>query len=88
MPAMHAKRKREPERTSADLLSDLNRLHAEVEAFLDKKLAELKATRDGAGLPIQMLRRMLIGADPLCPCQLAQKLANDEIKQMEIQNGS
>jgi hypothetical protein len=89
MPAMHAKRR--DEWTAAELIEALGRLHftpADLKALidltlsvidetLDRKLAELKAGRDGASLPIQSLRQEII--KNWCPCQAALRHCEKEI---------
>jgi hypothetical protein len=48
-------------------------LKGEVDAFIDGKVAELKASADGQGLPLEVLRHSLTRGDS-CSCRIAMKL--------------
>jgi len=61
---------RKKERTPRDLADEIERMHAQISAFLDDRLAELKAShRD---LPTEWLRQNLLRG--LCPCYAAKRL--------------
>jgi hypothetical protein len=58
-----------------DLGGEILRLRGQVEAFIDGKVAELKNTRDGAGIPSEMLKHQLTGGlNQLCECRAALKI--------------
>jgi hypothetical protein len=62
-----------------DLGAEIERLRGDLLAFLDDKVAALKATRDGAGLPVEMLKRQIVG-ESNCLCQIVQRLIDEERK--------
>ncbi|MGB8629193.1 MAG: hypothetical protein WCD69_07360, partial [Xanthobacteraceae bacterium] len=82
MPAMHAKRR--DEHTAQELIHALRRLHmtpADLKALielthdfisedLERRLDALKASRDGAGLPREVLRSE-ITRNHVCMCRSA-----------------
>jgi hypothetical protein len=93
MPAMHAKRKHEW--TAAELISALRDVHvggADLKALaqltqelanedLDRRVVAAKQSRDGAGLPVEVLRRQIVGL-PIersynCECRAALRWLND-----------
>ena len=55
----------------------IEQMRAECEAYIDCKAAELKATPDGAKLPILVLRMTLTGQDS-CSCRVAKRLLENE----------
>jgi hypothetical protein len=64
----------------AAVSSDAGALRAEIEklwarcyAAFDELLDALKASRDGAGLPREILRQQLMGHDP-CICKVMMRL--------------
>jgi hypothetical protein len=59
-----------------DLGGEILRLRGQIEAFIDAKVQELKRSRDGAGLPIEMLRHQLTGGGS-CQCRVALKLLQE-----------
>jgi hypothetical protein len=61
--------------TSSELTARIERIQQEIIEYVDKRVAELKAGRDGADLPIESLRRMLIRGE--CPCAAALRLLNE-----------
>lgn len=67
-----AKRKEQPA-PPPDLAGQILKLRGQVEAFLDAKVAELKASRDGASIPVDQLRHMLTRGDT-CNCRVAMNL--------------
>jgi hypothetical protein len=78
---MFAKRKPEPtpERKpepAPDLGGEILRLRGQIENFIDGKVAELKASRDGQSLPVGDLRHMLTQGDS-CLCRAATRLLNE-----------
>lgn len=70
---MNAAAKKKPE---PSLLDRIHALRAEIDAFIDKKAAELKASRDGAGQPVLLLRNMLTRGDS-CLCRAAARMLGD-----------
>lgn len=88
MPAMHAKRK--DEWTAERLINALGRLHmssADLTALIqlthqfaseqaEQKLHALKASRDGAALPLEILRREVTKQGE-CFCRCALRLCDD-----------
>ncbi len=67
--------KKQPERTSADLAADIARIQYEISHFIEGRIAELKASHDGAGLPPESLRRMLVRGE--CPCRATTRLIEE-----------
>jgi hypothetical protein len=57
------------------LAFEINRLHADIEAFISDRVAELKAgsLKD---LPAEVLRRDLVRFE--CPCRCALRLIDNE----------
>jgi hypothetical protein len=55
---------------SVDLGGEILRFRGQLEAFLDARVAELKAGRDGASIPVEQLRLMLTRGDG-CLCRAA-----------------
>jgi hypothetical protein len=90
MPAMHAKRKdeftaqehiealRHLHLTPADLQSLILLTHQFIDEDLDRRLNALKASRDGAGLPIEVLRRE-ITRNSVCMCRCALQHCEKDI---------
>jgi hypothetical protein len=60
-----------------DLAGEILRLRGQVEAFLDAKIMELKASRDGASQPADFLRHQLTRGDS-CACRVAMTVLADE----------
>lgn len=60
------------------LAERIEQTRAECEAFIDKKVAELKAT-DGKKLPVDVIRLTLVGPYR-CACHAAEKLLMKEAK--------
>jgi hypothetical protein len=61
-----------------DLAGEILKLRGQVAAFLEAKVMELKASRDGASQPIDFLRQQLTRGDS-CACRVAMNiLAEDE----------
>lgn len=89
MPAMHAKRKNEM--TAAELIDSLRGLHLSsadlqsliaftqeaIEEDVQRRVATLKAGRDGAGLPEQMIRRDICRGE--CACRYSVRLIEREL---------
>jgi hypothetical protein len=86
MPAIHAKRKHEPaEPTAGELIAALGKLsvvghdlkalievtNAQITADFDRRVAIMKQSRDGCGLPIAILERELHKG--LCRCVSAMQ---------------
>ena len=63
------------ERSLADLADDIRRVQAEIEAFIEDRLAELKASAAGRDLPLEWLRGELIRGQ--CSCQCALRLIDN-----------
>ena len=61
---------------TVDLGGEILRLRGEIEAFIDGKVAALRAGPDGASLPPQMLRNMLMRNDE-CLCRAATRLLEE-----------
>jgi hypothetical protein len=70
MPALAAKKR--PAISPTDLAAEISRMQDEIEAFIQRHVDALKASRDGASQPIESLRREIIRK--LCPCQAALRL--------------
>ena len=66
---------RKKERVPQDLADDIRRVHAEIEAYINDRVAELKAgsLRD---LPIGIPRQELVRFE--CPCRCALRLIENE----------
>jgi len=64
-----AKRKPSP----PDLGGEILRLRGEIEAFIDGKVEEAKAARDGQSMPREQLRHMLTHGDQ-CRCHAALRI--------------
>jgi hypothetical protein len=64
---MLAAKKKQPQ---ADLGGEILRLRGQIEAFIGTKVAEAKASRDGASMPVEQLRHMLTRGDS-CLCRAA-----------------
>jgi len=60
------------QRTPQDLAADIEAVQAQISAYLDDRLAELKSSRDGAGLSVEWLKQDLLRG--LCPCFAAKRL--------------
>ena len=72
---MLAAKKQQPR----DLAADIHAHQALIEAFIDQRVAVLKASADGAGQPVQALRTMLTrGLDKRCLCSAALLLLEKE----------
>jgi hypothetical protein len=59
-----------------DLGVEVARLQADLLAFLEEKVATLKNSRDGAGLPIETLRHQLARGEN-CLCRIVDRLLNE-----------
>jgi hypothetical protein len=70
-----AKRQPKPERMPADLAADIQRIQQEISEFVDGRIAALRAGTDGASLPSESLRMMLVRGE--CPCRCALRLINE-----------
>jgi hypothetical protein len=44
--------------------ADIERLRADLLAFLEERVAAAKRTQDGAGIPIEVLRHDILAGDP------------------------
>ena len=64
---------------SPDLAGEILRLRGQIESFIDAKVAELKAGRDGQSMPVKQLRLMLTRGDN-CPCRVAMNILAEETK--------
>jgi hypothetical protein len=73
MPAFAKKQPPKP-----DLGADIERLRSELTAFLEERLASIKLGRDGAGLPVEVLRQQLMRGDN-CLCRVVGRLLNESI---------
>ena len=60
---------------SSDLALRISRLQDEMAEYVEKRVAELKASADGRDLPAESLRRMLVRGE--CPCQACLRLSNE-----------
>jgi hypothetical protein len=81
MPAFAAKTAKKgepapPDLAPPDLRAEIERLWADCYAAFEERLDALKASRDGAGLPREILRQQLVGLDP-CICKVMMRLLND-----------
>ena len=59
---------------SPDLAGEILKLRGQIEAFIDSKVMELKAGRDGAPLPVDFLRHQLTGGETSCHCRAAMRI--------------
>jgi hypothetical protein len=71
---MLAKRKAEP---APDLAGEILRVRALIESYIDGKVAALKASRDGASIPVEQIRAMLT-RNVMCGCAVALNLLADD----------
>jgi hypothetical protein len=62
-----------------DLGGEILRLRGQIESFIDAKVAQLKAGRDGQSMPVEQLRLMLTHGDN-CLCRCAMNLLAEEIQ--------
>jgi len=60
-----------------DLAGAILKLRGQLDAFIQSKVMELKASRDGASQPIDFLRRQLTGGDN-CLCRVTMSILADE----------
>ena len=63
---------------TVDLGGEILRLRGEIDAFIDGKVAALKAGRDGAGIPIEALKHDLLKGDP-CLCRAVMRLLDESV---------
>ena len=61
-----------------DLKGQIEALRADLEAFLEARVAILKSSRDGAGLPTEMLRHQLLRGDD-CWCRAVHRLLDESV---------
>ena len=66
---------RKKERTPQDLAADIRQVRAEIDAFIEDRVAELKASSAGKSLPIGWLRHELTKFE--CPCEAALRLIDN-----------
>jgi hypothetical protein len=73
-----AKRKAEPsaEEREQALLAEIHDMRVRLNQYLDARTLQLKQSRDGAGLPMEVLRRGLVQHDP-CLCHCVARLLGD-----------
>lgn len=71
------KKQKPAEAATVSLAEKLKQAQAEASAFIDAKTAELKATPDGALLPIGVLRQMITRGER-CACAVALSLLEKE----------
>lgn len=72
------KRKSEPAPAPApDLAGEILRLRAQVEAFIDAKVAELKRSESGRSLPVDVLRQTLTHGSG-CLCTVAMHILAEQ----------
>jgi hypothetical protein len=74
-PAAKAKKPETRERTPEDLADAIVAIRAEIDAYLEAKIDEVKASQDGAGLPRQVIRQML--DRNACRCETALRLIGE-----------
>jgi hypothetical protein len=83
MPALAAKKR--PATSPVDLYAEIARIQDEIDAYVDKRTAEVKLANPG--LPAQMIRRDLTLRFH-CPCKAAMGMIEEEIKEKErLNNG-
>jgi len=58
------------------LASEIHRMLAEIDEFIDRRAAELKRSPDGQSQPIQALRNLLTRNDP-CRCRAGLRLLEE-----------
>ena len=81
MPAFAAKTKRaEPVAPAPapkrDLGADIENLRAALMAYLDERVAAAKQTRDGSGLPPDVIKHHLAHGET-CLCKIVDRLLNE-----------
>jgi hypothetical protein len=59
-----------------DLASEIHRILAEIDEFIDRKAAEVKQSPTGQDQPIQALRNLLTRNDP-CKCRAGLRLLEE-----------
>jgi hypothetical protein len=57
------------------LAEEIERVHGLISNYLDDRLAELKQTKAGAGLPVDWLKQDMLRG--LCPCFAAKRLIDN-----------
>jgi hypothetical protein len=65
-------KQKDPVQSGSDLASRIKAARLEAENFIDLKVAELKASPDGATLPIGVLRQQ-VTRHSKCPCAVVLK---------------
>lgn len=73
---MTAARKKQEPAPEPNLLERIHAFRAELDSWIDAKVADLKQTRDGAGMPVLQLRHMLTRGDS-CICRAAARILGD-----------
>jgi hypothetical protein len=73
--AAAAKQKQQPK---PDLKADIERLRADLLAYLESRVAVMKQGRDGANLPIEALRHHLLRGDD-CWCRAVTRLLDESV---------
>jgi hypothetical protein len=69
-----AKKKKQP---PLDMGGELLRFRALVDAFIDGKIEEIKSSRDGANLPRETIRAMIVRGGS-CPCKSVAELLGQQ----------
>jgi hypothetical protein len=63
-------------RSPADLAADIARIQQDIADYIDRRVAEVKASAEGADLPIETLRHLLFQGD--CACRAAMRFLNEK----------
>jgi hypothetical protein len=59
-----------------ELAAEIGRLQADLIAFIEDRVMALKQSRDGASLPVEVIRQQLVRGDT-CPCRIVQRLLDE-----------
>jgi hypothetical protein len=79
-PAAEAERARaDNARRAAEISAAIARLQADLIAFVEQRVQDIKKSLDGAGLPIEVCRGMVTRGDH-CWCRIVDRLINEESK--------
>jgi hypothetical protein len=70
---MLARKKEQP----VDMAGELLRFKGLIDAFIDGRIEQIKASRDGCDLPREIIKQMVMGAGT-CPCSCVAALLRKE----------
>jgi hypothetical protein len=79
-PAAEAERLRaEYERRAGELSASIARLQADLIAAIEERVAAIKQSQDGGGLPLEVCRQMVTRGDH-CYCRIVDRLIKEDLK--------